>query len=99
VTCKIERPVLVICGIYRAVQIIETLGSDGPPSAMARFLKVSIRAARSRVSTLTQLGRTTAFCVYLIMNKESKDKRDDESIRIPNARNNEDEKIANLRSC
>src|SRR5215469_12871175 len=49
-----------------------------PPSAMARFLKVSIRAARSRVSTLVQLGRTTAFCVYLIMNKESKDKRDDE---------------------
>jgi hypothetical protein len=33
------------------------------------------------------------------MNKESKGKRDDERIRIPNARNNEDEKIANLRSC
>jgi hypothetical protein len=28
------------------------------------------------------------------MNKESKDKRDDERVRIPNARNNEDEKIA-----
>ena len=66
-----------------------------PPLArMARFLKVSTRAARSRVGTLMQLGRTTAFCVYLIMNKESKDKTDDERVRIPNARKNEDEKIA-----
>lgn len=41
-----------------------------------------------------QLGRTTAFCVYLIIHKESKDKTDDERVRIPNARKNEDEKIA-----